>query len=180
MNIFVIIFAIGGAVFVLYHAVLYVFTRVPYVGTPQQRIEPIFDYLDTIIDSTSGKRFVDIGAGYGLVLFAAEKNGFQKPIGYELSPLHVWCGNTLARVRGSSVRIQRCDFFAADISQADVLYVFLNANAFPQLERKIFQESKNGAVVITLSDPFSHHTPIHSIQNTDSGSTTFFYQVGES
>ena len=94
----------------------------------------------------------DLGCGKGDFLFAAEKYGATELVGFEMSPLLVWWGQFKAKLKHSKVQIRCEDFFNADISKADVIYLFLVQAVVNKLATKLKQETKNGAVVVCLGD----------------------------
>lgn len=123
-------------------------TGVPYAVTQQKRLALIFEHLpitpDTII--------FDLGSGKGDVLFAAEKFHPKKLIGYELSPLHAGYAKIKAFFLKSKIQIYQQDFFTANISEADIIYIFLVQSAVEKIWVKIQKEAKPGAKVVVLSN----------------------------
>ena len=51
-------------------------------------------------------------------------------------------------------------FFSADISDADIIYLFLVQPVLDEIWKKIKQEAKHGAIILTLADHLSGEQPI--------------------
>ncbi|MFH1822381.1 MAG: class I SAM-dependent methyltransferase [Patescibacteria group bacterium] len=150
-KIFLIIIFLFPLGYLLYIIILYKKTKVPYVVTPKKYIPIILENLkvkpETII--------FDLGCGKGSFLFAASRLKPKKLVGYELSPLHAWYARIKNKLLGKKIEIYRKDFFTADISQADIIYLFLVPAMVEKIWKKIKKEAKVGTQVVILSDKLS-------------------------
>lgn len=173
---FFIVLALG-VLGMFYTAMMHAFIGLPYVRTLTQRFPYIFDEIDRQIKRTNETIMVDLGSGYGHLLFEAERRGFKHLIGYEISPWHVWCAQIVARLKGSKVRMLREDFFKADFSNVDVFYFFLIPDFIAKVSEKIFREAKKGALVIALADKIEGRTPIKVITIEKPKINIYFYRV---
>ncbi len=168
----IILTVIAGLAFLLYDILVYRRTRVPYVTTPRAYCQRLLAELpvgeNTVI--------LDLGCGKGDFLFAAEKYNPDTLIGYELSPLPAWYARLKAWVKKSRVEIRRRDFFAADISRADIIYLFLVPPMIERLWPKIKKEAKPGAIVAVLSDKIQSESPYKIIKTKpDNPKSTNYY-----
>lgn len=108
--------------------------RLPFVPTPM----PIVQTMVDLAQLRPGERVVDLGAGDGRLLFVAEKaaQGVQAT-GYELA-YGVWL---LARLRvwweGSHARVLRCDLFAADLRDVDVVFLYVLPHILERLAPRL-------------------------------------------
>lgn len=166
-----------GLIYLLYHIIVYFFTRVPHIITPQKRLETIFKELiitpETVI--------YDLGCGKGDLLFGAEKFGFKKLVGVELSPFLAWWGMVKAKLLKSKVKISRENFFDTDISKADIIYLFLVQAVVNKLALKLKNEAKIGATIICLADQVPGLT-LEKIINTnpeDKNSVKIYFYKNE-
>ncbi len=135
-------------VYLIYFVVILARTKVPYVVTPKE-------YLPIILKNSninSASIIYDLGCGQGDFLFAAEKYGPKKIVGFELSPLHAWYAQLKAKIKKSKIKIYRQDFFQADISRANIIYLFLVPKIVAEVWDKIKKEAKPGTQVVILSD----------------------------
>lgn len=162
---FIITVLFLGVVFLLYQLYVFKKTKVPYMATPKKRYDFIFKNIQ--IDSET--IVYDLGCGKGDFLFEAEKYGAKKLVGYELSPLHALWGQFMAKLKKSKVKIFKKDYFEADISQADLIYLFLTPRAVARLSDKILNETKSKALVVSLGAPIEK-LPNPRIIETNPGS----------
>ena len=140
-----IIFALA---YLIYNLAILARTRVPFVATPRKLLKKIAAALP--IDANTV--LYDLGCGRGALLFATEKYGPKKLIGYELSPLHVWYAKLKTLLTGSKIKINRVNFFSADISNATLIYLFLVPSIVQKAWAKIQREAPPGTLVATLAD----------------------------
>lgn len=134
--------------YLLYAIAVYFRTHVPYVGTAKQYVSTIFRHIPI----TEKTIVYDLGCGKGNFLFAAERYHPQALVGYELSPYLVLHAKIEAWFRRSNVKVHLKDFFSVDISQADLIYLYLVPPVLEQLWPKIQKEGKKGAIVLILAD----------------------------
>ena len=106
-----------------------------------------------------GQRLFDLGSGDGRILFAAAKQGAQAT-GFEINPFLVWYTRVRAWLaRETRVAVVHSDFWKSDISEADVITVYLVPLAMARLKEKVEQELRPGTKVISAVYPFPDWTP---------------------
>lgn len=137
LEIFFILFAFWtiGALF---------FTKVPFARTPKKNIAEAFSRLKLPPRS----KIYDLGCGDAGSLFLAEKLGYCGT-GYELSPYPYFRAMLKKLLTGSEVRIFRSNFFKADLSRADAVFVFLISTIMGKVGEKLKKELKPGTPVIS-------------------------------
>ncbi len=119
-------------------------TGVPWAKIPEANILKIFKEINLPKNS----RFYDLGAGDGRVILAAEKFGLRAR-GFELS-LYPYSKAVFKKYFSRSrVEIKRRNFYKENLSQAGAVFIFLTGQALIRLERKLKQELKPGATVIS-------------------------------
>lgn len=174
MDIILIIAILVGLTILLYSAIVYFFTRVPHIITPSCRIPVILRNLDV-----KDKIIYDLGCGKGDFLFALEKFGPAKLVGFELSPLLAWWGKLEAKIRKSKVEIRRENFFESNISEADIIYLFLVQAVVDQVAVKLKAEARPGAEIICLADQVPGFIPTKIVESNPSEKNNvkiYFYQ----
>ena len=119
---------------------------VPFVPTPQ----PIIDGMVEFAELKPHQVVLDLGAGDGRVLLAAEK---REPTidatGYE-GAVGVWLLSKLrVRLRRSNVKMICRDFMREDFSKADIIFTYLSIASMKKLKPKFDAELKDGAMVVT-------------------------------
>ena len=120
----------------------------PFVPTPKAAVDAALDLAQV----KAGEKLVDIGAGDGRVLVMAAKRG-AKVVGYELSPF-LWLLAVISlmknKVKGS---VKLRDGFAANMSDVDVLFLFLMPKTLPNLMRELKEKLRPGTRIVTYTFP---------------------------
>jgi SAM-dependent methyltransferase len=163
-------------IFLLYLLAVFFFTKVPIVLTNKKYFPIIFAEVPV----SEGSIVYELGCGLADFLFFAEKYGPKKLIGYELSPLHVVLANLKAKIIGSKIKVYWQDFFNADISEADYIYLFLVPKIVDRAWLKITKEAKKGAFVLVLSDNIPYEKPFKVFKtqpNNNKSTLVRVYQV---
>jgi SAM-dependent methyltransferase len=114
----------------------------PYFPSLKPHIAAALDLLKL----KKGQVVYDLGCGDGRFLKAAAQQGI-KSVGYELNPFvfaYAWL--TTRRYR-KLVKIRWGNFWKADISKADAVFVFLLDKYMPQLDDKLKAEGKKGLIL---------------------------------
>jgi SAM-dependent methyltransferase len=96
-----------------------------------------------LLDLKPGQVVYDLGCGDGRFLRAAARAGF-KAVGYELNPFMFLFTWITTRKYGRRIKVRFGNFWRADISKADAVFVFLLDKYMPKLDAKLKQEGKAG------------------------------------
>ena len=131
---------------VLITAIASILVRVPFVPTPMRIARKMIDFADLKGNET----VYDLGCGDGRILIAAKKKypsiraiGYELPVGvYLLAKMHVW----LSRQK---VEIHMRDFWSLDLSNADVIFLYLTPEVCARFEEKFNKELKPGTKVVS-------------------------------
>jgi len=129
----------------------------PWVPTREKRIRRALELANLKPD----ERLYDLGAGDGRVLVMAAKEFSADAVGIEIGPVQCLVGWLRIWFSGSRKRARmRCgDFYKADISSADVVFVYATfsqtSNLLPLLERSL----RPGARVVSIAADFSGWIP---------------------
>ena len=114
------------------------FFGAPYLPTLKKPGSDAFDLLAL----KPGQTFVDLGCGDGRMLSAAASRGL-KAVGYELNPLlalYAWLHTR--RFRGM-VKVRCANFWRADLSGADGVFVFLIGHFMERLDNKLSGQARD-------------------------------------
>ncbi|HEY2982260.1 MAG TPA: 50S ribosomal protein L11 methyltransferase [Anaerolineales bacterium] len=117
----------------------------------------------------------DLGAGDGRVLVIAAKEFEAQAVGIEVGPVQcaaAWV-NALANGVRPKVRVKRDDFFKADLSAADVVFIYATSRQAVRLEKQLAAQLRPGARVVTISFDFPHWEPA----GFDQGELIFLYKM---
>ena len=102
-----------------------------------------------------GEKALDLGSGDGSQVISLAKAG-AKAYGYEINPLLVWWSQYRlwqAGLKGKAF-IYTKNFWQADLSDFDVIIIFGIPYMMKKMEKKLMQELKPGARVISNAFPF--------------------------
>ncbi|OGD84042.1 hypothetical protein A2165_01850 [Candidatus Curtissbacteria bacterium RBG_13_40_7] len=153
----------------------------PFVGTKKEKIETILKLANV----KKGETVIDLGSGDGRLLFAAAQKG-ANAIGYELNPFLVLLTQIKIHIKDYSssevekyknrgtfpqgrtikglITIKRQNFWKADLSQADVIFVYAFRKTMQKFQDFIYKKAKKGTRIIVNTNPFPNKKPL-KIQN---------------
>jgi outer membrane protein assembly factor BamB len=131
-----------------------------FVPTPADVVEKMLESAAL----TAGSVLYDLGSGDGRIVMAAARKHGCRAVGYELDSHLVELSRETARSNGLErlVRIERADLFTADLSDADVVVVYLPTNLLARL-RPQFDRLKPGARVVSHQFPIPGLRPATSL-----------------
>lgn len=128
---------------------IFIFGGVLFVGAP---------YVPTLSESRSvalnllnlkpGETIYELGSGDGSLLREAAACGLNV-VGYELNPVLVIISWLRTRRYRRNVKIHWGNFWKADLSKADGIFVFLLDRFMSELDRKIQVEGKPGVKLVS-------------------------------
>jgi len=119
----------------------------PYVETPPDVVDAMLD-----LAGVHARDLVyDLGSGDGRVVIAAAKRFCAKAVGIENHLERVRQARENARLAGVAnlVRFVHDDFFAADLSEATVVFLYLLPEVNLELRPKLWRELKPGSRVVS-------------------------------
>ncbi|GAB4418507.1 MAG: protein-lysine N-methyltransferase [Anaerolineales bacterium] len=129
----------------------------PWIPTREKRIRRALQMADLQPD----ERLYDLGAGDGRVLIIAAKEFDAKAVGVEIGPVQCLVGWLRTFFSGSRTKVRiRCgNFYRADVSDADVVFIYAastqTSKLLPLLERTL----RPGARVVSIAADFSGWAP---------------------
>jgi cyclopropane fatty-acyl-phospholipid synthase-like methyltransferase len=132
-----------------------------FVATPQ----PVADAMLELARVTPNDVVYDLGSGDGrIVVLAAQKYG-ARGVGIEIDARLVDLSRQVAREGevDDRVRFEQGDLFAADLSQATVVTLWLSETVNARLEEKLKRELRPGARVVSHQFPIGRWPPDQQI-----------------
>jgi hypothetical protein len=142
---FELIISLSLAIFMI--SILYSSIKgAPYVPTSQKDVE------DTLKQANlrKGQVFLELGSGDGRVVRTAVKNYQVKGIGVDINPVLVFWSRILARRQHlTDINFIKKNIFDIDLSQADIIYLFLMPVLIERLTEKLNREIKKNSLVIS-------------------------------
>lgn len=134
----------------------------------------IIEEAAEMLKNSSGKIVMDLGSGWGtLLLPLAQMFPEHKFIGIERGLLPFITSKWRAR-NLKNLFFYRKDFFTTDISDADIVFVFLLTSTMEKLTSKIKSEMKSGSTVIANRFPMKDEVPDKEV---NLGSKYYTYYV---
>lgn len=130
----------------------------PSVPTRRERIRAAL----RLADLGPGEAFYDLGAGDGRTLVIAAREFGARATGIEIGPAQCLVCWVNARLSGTSpmVRVKRGDFYRADVSGADVVFVYATSRELVRLQKHLEGQLRGGARVVTVGSDFPGWEPV--------------------
>jgi SAM-dependent methyltransferase len=115
----------------------------------------------------------DLGSGDGRIVIEAAKKGAHS-FGWEINPFLCLFSKIRIRLAGlkKNAKVFWANYWTKDLSQADVIFFFLITHWMKKMERKIIQEAKPGARVISYIFPLPN---LKLQKKTKTG--VYFYKI---
>lgn len=121
----------------------------PWVPTKKKDVARFLDF----VDMKPGEKFYELGCGDARLAIAAAKKFSVKAVGVELSIPQVVAAIIRNWLAKTEVKIKWANLFKTDLSDADIVYLFLMPEPYAKLKPKLEKELKPGTRVITYVWP---------------------------
>ena len=110
------------------------------------------------------QNFYDLGCGRGTLSLAIKKALPGLEIhSVDNSTVRIFFAKLKSKILGRKIDFRKQDIFEVDLGQADVVYTYLWYDLIPPLEKKLQNELKPGAIIITNTSNFPTWQPIHKV-----------------
>ena len=97
-----------------------------------------------------GQVFYDLGCGDGRVVRTAVQEYGVKGVGVDINPLLIWVSLIKARLADlKNIHFRRENIFSSDLSDADVVYLFLMPELLAKLKKKLVSELKPKTIILS-------------------------------
>ncbi len=118
-----------------------------FIPTCEELVDAKLDFADI----KAGDVVFDLGCGDGRVLIAAAQKHRAKGFGVEMRGELVAVARDAVRTQGLEDLIEICegDYHAADLTEADVVIIYLNRGFLGELSIKLERELRPGARIVT-------------------------------
>jgi len=117
----------------------------------------------------------DLGAGDGRVLLIAARDFGAKAVGIEVGPIQcalIWL-RAVASGFGNRIQIRWANFYKANLSDADVVFIYATSKEVTKLASQLEKQLKRGARVVSISADFPEWEP----QEFDNRELIFVYEM---
>lgn len=146
----------------------------PFVPTPMEVVERM-----VALGDVDGKYVVDLGAGDGRLMKAALEADASEVHGYELHPgRFTTLEETLCSVWAAAY-IYFADIRTADLSDADVVFLYLLPTSNAELKAKLLAEMKPGSLIISHDFDMPDWEPEHreSVKCSDRNHSVYVWRI---
>jgi SAM-dependent methyltransferase len=148
----------------------------PWLPTKKRQRE----HVAGLLPLEDGDLVYDLGCGDGSVLFElARRQPGIMAVGYEVALLPYVIGivrKLAGRGAYDNVSIRCRDFFRQDISDADIVFIFLFRDSYPKVLPKLVRELRDDALVVVEAWPFPGISPERVAKGTDELLPVYFYR----
>ncbi len=118
------------------------------------------------IKPSTGQTFIDLGCGDGRAVLVASKDFHLQACGVDINPVLTLMARILLRQQRQSARIITGDLYQQDLTNIDILYIYgLPEHIAKRLIKKIHQELRSGAWIISYNFSLPGHEPVHTIRD---------------
>jgi len=97
-----------------------------------------------------GEVFYDLGCGDGRLIVEASRGGGIAE-GFDISLMSYLMSLARIKLEHSSAKVHFKNFFRQNLSNADIVYLFLTPTAMPKIKKKLEAELKKGARIISYA-----------------------------
>jgi len=124
-----------------------IFNGPPFVSSHKDKVAAMMK----LAALKTGEKVADLGSGDGRLLLAAARDGCRT-VGYEINIFLVWLSRLKALIGrpAGRVEVRWADFWRADLSDADVVFIYGFAGIMEKAAKKFQDELKPGARVVSL------------------------------
>ena len=108
----------------------------------------------------------DLGSGDGRVVLISTKEFGTKSVGIEKNRFLVWLSRLLIKRKKlqTKIKIIHNDFFKENLSNANVIIMYLSHKITQKLKRKFEKELKKGTRIVSASHPFDSWKEVKKIK----------------
>src|SRR5574341_1470159 len=133
------------------------FYGLPSIATKPDRIRKALKLANLQPDEI----LYDLGAGDGRVLLIAAREFGAQGVGIEVGPIQcalIWL-RAVASGFGNKIQVRWANFYKADLSDADVVFVYATSKEVMKLAPHLEKQLKKGARVVSISADFPDWEP---------------------
>lgn len=127
----------------------------PFVPTGKKIAQKMIE----LANIKSGEKVYDLGCGDGRLVFAAAEQGADA-VGVEISLPVYWWARFLQKIGKKKGTIRHGSMWNTDISDADVVFLYLFPKMVERFQTELFPKLKSGARVIAHGFAMKQHEPV--------------------
>lgn len=148
----------------------------PFVQTPVEVARKMIELGEV----REGDLLYDLGCGDGRLVILAAKEAGARAVGIEIREdlYEKAVGEVKRHNLEGRVKVLRSNFFDVDVSQANIVTMYLTSSANEKLRPKLESELKNGTRVVSHDFKVSNWKPLR-VFNELLGHTIYVYKIGQ-
>ena len=151
-SIFLILLLVFFVFFVIQFFNIFFRGFAPFVSTRPKVMLAVLDELKERLEKDTDKVVIELGCGKaGFLRAMREYYPKAKLIGVEYSFLPMFIARIQNALSKSNLKLIKKNIIDTDISEADVIYCYLNRKTMEALEIKLEAECKNNTIVVSNS-----------------------------
>jgi len=127
-----------------------------------------------------GERVIDLGCGDGRIVIAAAKEFGARATGIEIDPFRVLFANLWIRVArvSNGADVRRGNMYTSDVSDADVVVLFLSSTSNFRLQERLRRQLRPGARIVSYYHPMWGWQP-DVVGEARGGHPIYVYRMGD-
>jgi len=145
----------------------------PFVESPQDVVKKMLE----LVEPKNGEILYDMGSGDGRIIIMAAKDFGLRCVGIEIREDLV--KRAIAEIKRfnleSKIKVINDDFFNVDISDADIVTLYLTTSANEKLRPKLEKELKAGARIVSHDYEIRGWRPTKVSRDDPPGHTIYLY-----
>ncbi len=146
-----------------------------YVPTPQEVVDAMLD----VAKVGPNDLVYDLGCGDGRIVVTAAKKFGARGIGFDIDPQRIKEANenVASAGVGDKVEIRQADLFETDLSEANVVTLYLLSSLNLKLRPKLWKELKVGSRVVSHAFSMGDWEPEQTLDVN--GRTVYYWTITE-
>lgn len=146
---------------------------VPYVPSPNIYLNLIKDFVKIKPNS----KMVDLGCWDWKALRFFAKNYWTIWDWYEIDIYSTTLGRLINKIfKIKNVNINVANFFKADLSKYDYVYVYLLPDLLANIESRVFENIKDDTIIISSGFEFALHKPFETLKDPKWKDRVYLYK----
>lgn len=168
----VVILGLATSIWIL---IVLFYTRVPFVKMPARHITTLLE----AIHITSADTVYDLGCGDAHVLIKIAERTGARTVGFDISPIAYLKAKWNIQKAKTTTKVYFKDFRNVDISQANIIFVFLIVGIMERTWNFLLTHARPGTRVISYGFSFPGIIPDQTISTSSSaqGSQLYIYTI---
>lgn len=169
--VFGLVLVVGGYTIFLFMVLVGAIAGAPFIPTNKKTTKKMVE----AVGIKEGDVVYDLGSGDGRLIFEAADKGAQA-YGIEIGRFNHLYARLKQKALSKKGNLIRANLFKVDLSDADVVFIYLLPKLMDKVEKKLEQELKPGTRVVSHGFKFSKREPTKHISRDDGAGAVYIYE----